>query len=154
MLLTEQDNGGLFYPKAIKHLITGLYFMEISLLALFLLIRDAQGEAVCIAQACLMAFATVLTAVYHHLLRRAFDPLLLFSPVAGQHRLPRESSASSFHHKALRSSFIIRLPIDARGTGAAEASQIREELRGLDVVEDEATITPTGNLRLRSIGPV
>ena len=51
ILTTERDHGGLFYPKAIKHLLMGLYLMQVCLIALFLLVRDSQGNAKCIGQA-------------------------------------------------------------------------------------------------------
>jgi hypothetical protein len=38
ILLTEQDGGGLFYPKALKHLLIGLCMMQVCLIALFLLV--------------------------------------------------------------------------------------------------------------------
>ncbi|KAI4940890.1 hypothetical protein J4E91_011147 [Alternaria rosae] len=80
ILLTEQDHGGLFYPKALKHLLAGLYLMQVCLAALFLLVRDSQGNAMCVGQACVMMLATGLTVIYHRLLCRAFNPLLSFPP--------------------------------------------------------------------------
>ena len=77
VLLTKRDHGGLFYPKALKHLLIGLYLMQVCLIALFLLVRDSQGNATCMGQACVMALATGLTTVYHRLLCRAFNPLLI-----------------------------------------------------------------------------
>ena len=35
----------LFYPTAIRQLMTGIYFMEICLAGLFFLVRDADGNA-------------------------------------------------------------------------------------------------------------
>jgi len=48
ILLTERDYKGLFYPRALKHLLIGLYLMQVCLVALFLLVRDSQGNARCI----------------------------------------------------------------------------------------------------------
>jgi hypothetical protein len=149
ILLTERDNGGLFYPKALKQLVIGLYLMEVSLIGLFLLVRDAHGEAVCVGQACLMAVATALTAVYHRLLYKAFTPLLAFTPTAANSSLAKGLSPStSFHHKALKSSAVIRLPCDKRGISSVEALQMRAELPGIAVLEDQATLCPSGKIRV------
>lgn len=93
VLLTEHDHGGLFYPKALKHLLAGLYLMQVCLAALFFLVRDSQGNARCIGQACVMVLATGLTAVYHRLLCRAFNPLLSFSPTALRDALTQDTTA-------------------------------------------------------------
>jgi hypothetical protein len=151
MLRTERDNGGLFYPKALKHLVVGLYLMEISLIGLFLLVRDADGKATCVGQACLMTVATVLTAVYHHLLHRAFNPLLEFTPAATRSIFAEDLlKSSSFQHTALKSSPVIRLPCDGRGVSSVEAVAIRQELTDIVVLEDQATMCPSGNIRLRT----
>ena len=113
ILLTERDSGGLFYPKALKHLLVGLYMMQVCLIALFLLVRDSQGRARCIGQACIMVLATGLTVVYHRLLCRAFNPLLSFSPTALKATLAKDALLSPpFLHKALASSPAIRIPSD------------------------------------------
>jgi hypothetical protein len=125
--------------------------MEISLVGLFLLVRDSRGEAMCIGQACLMAAATALTAVYHHLLQREFKSLLDFSPTAAMSILATDrSSPSTFFHKALKSPPVIRLPCDECGISSVEAFQIREELPGVAVLEDQATMCPSGRIRLRT----
>jgi hypothetical protein len=150
ILLTEQDCGGLFYPKALKHLLTGLYMMQVCLIALFLLVRDSQGKAKCIGQACIMMFATGLTVVYHHLLCRAFDPLLSFSPTALKDTLAKDSALSPpFLHKALASSPTISIPRDDHRISSARALQLKEELKGVHISDTDATITRSGKICLR-----
>ena len=56
--------------------------MQVCLAALFFLVRDLQGSARCIGQACVIVLATGLTAVYYRLLFRVFNLLLSFSPTA------------------------------------------------------------------------
>jgi hypothetical protein len=151
LLHTERDNGGLFYPRALKHLVVGLYLMEVSLVGLFLLVRDSHGEAMCIGQACVMTAAIALTAVYHRLLHREFHSLLGFAPTAAMSILAKERSSSpSFHHKALKLPPVVRLPCDERGISSVEAFQIREELPGVVVLEDQATMCSSGRIRLRT----
>lgn len=165
VLLTEHDHGGLFYPKALKHLLAGLYLMQVCLAALFFLVRDSQGSARCIGQACVMVLATGLTAVYHSLLCRAFNPLLSFSPTALKDALARDTLAKDtpakdtpaedatpsplFLHEALTSTPVVRIPSDDLGLGSARALQLREELKGVTVSDTDAVVTASGKIELR-----
>jgi hypothetical protein len=165
VLLTEHDHGGLFYPKALKHLLAGLYLMQVCLAALFFLVRDSQGSARCIGQACVMVLATGLTAVYHRLLCRAFNPLLSFSPTALKDALARDTLAKDtpakdtpaedatpsplFLHEALTSTPVVRIPSDDHGLGSARALQLREELKGVTVSDTDAVVTASGKIELR-----
>jgi hypothetical protein len=165
ILLTEHDHGGLFYPKALKHLLAGLYLMQVCLAALFFLIRDSQGSARCIGQACVMVLATGLTAVYHRLLCRAFNPLLSFSPTALKDALARDTLAKDtpakdtpaedatpsplFLHEALTSTPMVRIPSDDHGLGSARALQLKEELKGATVSDTDAVVTASGKIELR-----
>ncbi|EUC27554.1 hypothetical protein COCCADRAFT_111376, partial [Bipolaris zeicola 26-R-13] len=149
VLITERDRGGLFYPKAIKHLLMGLYLMQACLIALFLLVRDSQGKARCIGQACIMVFATGLTMIYHRLLCRAFNPLLKFSPTALNENLAKETIPSPpFLHKALTSTPVISIPSDGHGISSARALQLREELKGVVISDTDAIITASGKISL------
>jgi hypothetical protein len=150
ILLTKRDSGGLFYPKALKHLLIGLYMMQVCLIALFLLVRDSQGKARCIGQACIMVIATGLTVVYHRLLCRAFNPLLSFSPTSIKATLAKDAMLSPpFLHKALASSPAIRIPSDGHGISSTRALQLKEELKGVTVSDTDATITASGKICLR-----
>ncbi|CAN9211103.1 unnamed protein product [Alternaria alternata] len=165
VLLTKHDHGGLFYPKALKHLLAGLYLMQVCLAALFFLVRDSQGSARCIRQACVMVLATGLTAVYHRLLCRAFNPLLSFSPTALKDALARDMSAkdalaqdtpakdatpsSPFLHEALTSTPVVRIPSDDHGLGSARALQLKEELKRVTVSDTDAVVTASGKIELR-----
>ncbi|KAL6153207.1 hypothetical protein ACJQWK_11673 [Exserohilum turcicum] len=150
ILITQQDHGGLFYPKALKHLLVGLYLMQACLLALFLLVRDSQGNARCIGQACVMLFTTGLIVVYHRLLRRAFDPLLTFFPTALEIPSAEDTAPSvPFLHKALTSAPIIRIPSDNCGISSTRVSQLREELKDVTITDTDATITKSGKMCLR-----
>lgn len=123
--------------------------MECSLTALFFLSRNSRGEAACTAQGCLMAFTIPLTVVYHHLVCKAFNPLLTFSPTSIGDRLSsRSAKPFSFEHKALASASAIRIPKDDLGIGSNEAAQLREALRSTPVLEDDATITSSGKITL------
>ena len=78
------DTGGLLYPTAINQLFTGLYVMELCLVGLFFLVRDADdaGNAVgtpCKGQAIIMIVCLVFTVIYQFLLNRAFGPLFRVS---------------------------------------------------------------------------
>jgi len=80
------DTGGLLYPTAINQLFTGLYIMEIGLIGLFLLVRDANDQGIaygvpCKGQAIIMAVVLVFTVLYQWLLNRAFSPLFRYLPI-------------------------------------------------------------------------
>lgn len=80
------DTGGLLYPKAINQLFTGLYVMELCLVGLFFLVRDADdaGRAVgtpCKGQAIVMIVVFLLTILYQYLLNKAFGPLFRYLPI-------------------------------------------------------------------------
>ena len=75
------DTGGLVFPKAINQLFTGLYVMELCLVGLFFLVRDADGNVACKGQAICMVVVLVLTVGYQILLNEAFDPLIRYLPI-------------------------------------------------------------------------
>ncbi len=80
------DTGGLLYPTAINQLFTGLYVMEICLIGLFLLVRNATDQGIaygtpCKGQAIIMAVVFTFTVLYQWLLNRAFGPLFRYLPI-------------------------------------------------------------------------
>jgi hypothetical protein len=107
-----------------------------------------------------MVLATGLTAVYHRLLCRAFNPLLSFSPTALKDALARDTLAKDtpakdatpspvFLHEALTSTPVVRIPSDDLGLGSARALQLREELKGVTVSDTDAVVTASGKIELR-----
>ena len=108
-----------------------------------------------------MVLATGLTAVYHRLLCRAFNPLLSFSPTALKDALAQDTPAEDatpakdatpsppFLHEALTSTPVIRIPRDDLGLGSARALQLREELKGVTVSDTDAVVTASGKIELR-----
>ena len=82
----RHDTGGLLFPKAINHLFTGLYVMELCLVGLFFLVQEADkdGHAYgtpCKGQAIIMIVVLIFTAGYQWLLNRAFSPLFQYLPI-------------------------------------------------------------------------
>ncbi|KAI4103983.1 MAG: hypothetical protein L6R37_003545 [Teloschistes peruensis] len=80
------DTGGLLFPKAINQLFTGLYVMELCLIGLFFLVRDADADGnsigtPCKAQAIIMIVVLILTVIYQFLLNNAFAPLFRYLPI-------------------------------------------------------------------------
>lgn len=123
--------------------------MQVCLIALFLLVRDSQGNAKCIGQACVMALATGLTMVYHRLLCKAFNPLLTFSPTALNKNLANKAMPSPlFLHKALTSVPVIRIPSDDHGISTARALQLRDELKSVTISDTDAVMTESGKVYL------
>ncbi|KAL4807278.1 hypothetical protein BDV18DRAFT_115311 [Aspergillus unguis] len=75
------DTGGLLFPRAINQLFTGIYVMELSLIGLFFLVRNTEGEVACKGQAIIMIIMTVFTAGFQILLNEAFGPLIRYLPI-------------------------------------------------------------------------
>lgn len=80
------DTGGLLFPTAINQLFTGLYLMELCLIGLFFLVKDASSDGTaygtpCKVQGIIMIVVLVLTFLYQWLLNRAFGPLLRYLPI-------------------------------------------------------------------------
>ncbi|KAJ9213141.1 hypothetical protein DTO166G4_5299 [Paecilomyces variotii] len=75
------DTGGLLFPKAINQLFTGIYVMELSLIGMFFLVRDANGDVACDGQAICMIVVMVLTVGFQYLFNEAFHPLIRYLPI-------------------------------------------------------------------------
>ncbi|OBT48535.1 hypothetical protein VE00_01413 [Pseudogymnoascus sp. WSF 3629] len=76
-----EDTGGLLYPRAINQTFVGLYFMEVCLIGLFLLVRDSENKNPCLPQALIMLVVMIMTALFQILLDRSFGPLYEHLPV-------------------------------------------------------------------------
>lgn len=75
-----ETHGQLFY-QALSQLMAGVYVLEITLIGLFFLVRDEQGNAVCTPQAIIMIVALALTAAYHYILESMMAPMYELLPV-------------------------------------------------------------------------
>jgi calcium permeable stress-gated cation channel len=75
------DTGGLLFPRAVNQLFVGLYTMELCLVGLFLLQRDAKNKAATIPHAIIMLVVFGLTILYQYMLRRSFSPLYQYMPI-------------------------------------------------------------------------
>jgi len=80
------DTGGLFYPKAFQHVLTGLYVQQICLCALFFLATDSNGRHSSVAEGALMVVLVVITAGFHAILDNSYGPLLKALPLSLQDR--------------------------------------------------------------------
>ncbi|KFY68926.1 hypothetical protein V496_00677 [Pseudogymnoascus sp. VKM F-4515 (FW-2607)] len=76
-----EDTGGLLYPRAINQTFVGLYFMEVCLIGLFLLVRDSENNVPCLPQALIMIVVMIMTALFQILLDQSFGPLYKHLPV-------------------------------------------------------------------------
>ncbi|KAL8895732.1 MAG: hypothetical protein Q9207_008042 [Kuettlingeria erythrocarpa] len=75
------DTHGLLFNNAISQLFAGIYVMEISLIGLFLLVRDTQNNVACKSQAIVMIIVLILTAAFHFVMEQHLRPLYEFLPV-------------------------------------------------------------------------
>ncbi|KAF2278743.1 DUF221-domain-containing protein [Westerdykella ornata] len=77
----KAETNGLIFPKAINQLFTGLYFMELCLIGLFL-IQDGPGSGrPCLPQAIIMIVTLAFTVLFQVLINRAFGPLFQYLPI-------------------------------------------------------------------------
>lgn len=83
----RRDTGGLFFPKAIQHVLVGLYLQQICLAALFFLARDAGDKATSVPQGALMVVLIVVTAGFHAILNHSYRPLIFALPLSLKDRI-------------------------------------------------------------------
>lgn len=164
---------GLFYPTAIRQLFTGLYFMELCLTGLFFLVRDTDGKATCTAQAVLMIFATLLTALFHcnlnhgHKLHwlpfvRAIKQPADQADIQGKAHwsqgyrgmltrsavLPKRSHSDSRDEALTSARPVIWIPKDDLGVADDEIIHIRKTYDNIWISNEGASLDAQGRLRV------
>jgi calcium permeable stress-gated cation channel len=77
----KAETNGLIFPKAVNQLFTGLYFLQLCLIGLFLLQRDLDNKAACFPQAIIMIVTLGATVIYQFILNSAFGPLFTYLPI-------------------------------------------------------------------------
>lgn len=92
------DGGALFFPEAINQTFTGLYFMELCLIGLFFLVRDANDNVACKAQAIIMIVATILTIFYQWWLYSSLHPLYTYLPVTTNGNAHQKDAEHELQH--------------------------------------------------------
>ncbi|OJD37492.1 phosphate metabolism protein [Diplodia corticola] len=75
------DSGGLYFPRAVNQMFTGLYVMQLCLIGLFFLVRDQKGNVVCAPHAIVMIVTLILTVIYQYMLNKSLGPLFKFVPI-------------------------------------------------------------------------
>lgn len=75
------DTHGLLFNNALSQLFAGLYVLEIALIGLFFLVRDAHNDVSCKSQAIVMIVLLILTAIFHFVMEQHLRPLYEFLPV-------------------------------------------------------------------------
>lgn len=60
----------------------GVYCLEICMMGLFLMARDANGSAICVIHTVVMASVLALTSVFHYHTCRIFDRIIDFLPIS------------------------------------------------------------------------
>lgn len=72
---------GSHYPKAMFHLLLGIYCLEVCMIGLFIMAKDSSGKPICIAHAVIMGLVLVATGVFHYHICRIFTPVITYIPV-------------------------------------------------------------------------
>ncbi|KAF8135989.1 hypothetical protein K438DRAFT_1882078 [Mycena galopus ATCC 62051] len=71
----SSDTGGLFFPKAMGHIFTGLYIQQICMTGLFFLARDQNKKISSTPQAILMIVLIVFTVLFQMFIGNSYGPL-------------------------------------------------------------------------------
>ena len=96
----RNDTGGLLFPKAINQLFTGLYVMDLCMIGLFFIRKDANGKLACVPQAVIMIVVMVATALYQILLNQAFAPMFEYMPITLEDDAVRRDEEFARAHEA------------------------------------------------------
>lgn len=151
----RRDTGGLFFPKAIQHLFTGLYLQQICLAALFFLARNADNKATSVPQGALMVVLIIFTAGFHAILNHSYAPLIVALPLSLKDRVGAgvsvqevekdvdEVDESQTQSKERKSGEIVRKTVNT--PAALEAGQGIHEERREDGEEGPVTIVREAN---------
>lgn len=75
-LKNRSENYGQFYPRAIFHLYSGIYFMEICLIGIFVLSKDQNNMSNCFGHAFVTFVLLILTAAGQIQIQKMFAKLL------------------------------------------------------------------------------
>ncbi|KAI7640286.1 hypothetical protein KC322_g20630, partial [Hortaea werneckii] len=75
------DTHGALFEGALSQLFAGVYVMEITLIGLFFIVRNTDGNVTATPQAVIMIVALCLTAGFHYVLEQSLRPLKEFIPV-------------------------------------------------------------------------
>ncbi|KAI7380674.1 hypothetical protein KC328_g12653 [Hortaea werneckii] len=75
------DTHGALFEGALSQLFAGVYVMEITLIGLFFIVRNTDGNVTATPQAVIMIVALCLTAGFHYVLEQSMRPLKEFIPV-------------------------------------------------------------------------
>ncbi|KFY90097.1 hypothetical protein V498_06181 [Pseudogymnoascus sp. VKM F-4517 (FW-2822)] len=158
---------GLFYPTAIRQLMTGIYFMELCLAGLFFLVRDANGNATCTSQAIIMIVTMVFTALFHFSLDHRSGlhwlcsrPILkeLMAQTGSRDKDMRVSTKifqDTCQDKTLTSDPpVLWIPKDKLGVAEDEIVHTRETYNSIGISCDGASLNAQGKLILGGNLPI
>ncbi|KAJ7100262.1 hypothetical protein B0H15DRAFT_936877 [Mycena belliarum] len=78
----SSDTGGLFFPKAISHVFTGLYIQQVCMIGLFFLAQDTNRKPSATPQGGMMVVLIVFTILFQMLISSSYGPLLHALPLS------------------------------------------------------------------------
>ncbi|KAJ6488018.1 hypothetical protein C8R45DRAFT_902598 [Mycena sanguinolenta] len=121
----SSDTGGLFFPKAMGHIFTGLYIQQICMTGLFFLARNQNNNASSTPQAILMIILIIFTVLFQLFIGNAYGPL--------KHALPLSLADKTFSGNAAveRSDTAVTAPESHEMTETTAGTRKNEEYEGL-----------------------
>jgi calcium permeable stress-gated cation channel len=120
----KYDTGGLLFPRAINQLFTGIYVMELCLIGLFFLVRDAENRVACSAQGGIMIAVLALTVLYQRALNKAFGPVITYLPITLEDEAAARDKLFAKEHDAHRRLTVVE---DADDDGDVNAALAQRE---------------------------
>ncbi|KAF2269814.1 DUF221-domain-containing protein [Lojkania enalia] len=129
----KAETNGLIFPKAINQLFTGLYFLELCLVGLFLLAEGPDGEKSCFPQAIIMVIFLGFTILYQVLINRAFGPLFKYLPITFEDEAVRRdeefqrTQASRWQPKEDDEEHSLNSELEAKERAERRESELLEE---------------------------
>lgn len=160
---------GQFYPTAIHQLFIGVYFMELCLGGLFVLVRSPDGKSACTAQALTIAIVGFFTVIFHSTIdyrgRLRWKSIAMcgskvFScekEKSEKEQIQEHSTATTVHSSGHENSgsisrCIVWVPRDSIGIAENEGYHSRKQNKRLILSCDGAFLNRHGKIVLRG-GP-
>lgn len=160
------ENYGQFYPKALFQLYSGIYFMEVCLIGLFVLSRDENGEANCLPHALFTFVLLILTAAGQIQIQKMFSkllsknlPLTLYEPGEDKNENDEEQvepngdlQNDTFHHPCFQDTHdIIWLPKDDFYISEDEIQKLEDA--GIACSDEQCSMNCNGDINIHDCPP-
>jgi hypothetical protein len=128
----SSDTGGLFFPKAIKHIFVGLYIQQVCLAGLFFLTQDENKKQSALAEGVVMVILIVFTIFFQMMISDSYGPLIHSLPLSLTDRIGTTSLQDSKGSQDVADSEKVAIAADpeaqnATGRGKGKATSTDDD---------------------------